>query len=52
VLIVSLGEKSAKKKPQRCHSERSEESLFGVDIGTERFFASLRMTKIGITAAR
>src|SRR5579872_5852328 len=35
------------KEPKRCHSERSEESLFDFSArkNTERFFASLRMTK-------
>src|ERR1700693_3002235 len=28
----------------RCHSERSEESLFGLDPSEERFLASLGMT--------
>jgi hypothetical protein len=28
-----------------CHSERSEESLCGLNARTERFFDSLRMTK-------
>jgi hypothetical protein len=28
------------------HSERSEESLSGFDVRTERFFAALRMTKL------
>jgi len=43
--------------PDFCHSERSEESLFGLDNRTERFFASprrdasvraLRMTRAGV----
>jgi hypothetical protein len=36
---------------KRCHSERSEESLFDLTIrekNKERFFASLRMTEQGI----
>jgi hypothetical protein len=44
----------AAEKLKRCHSERSEESLFCLFSYAqieERFFASLRMTEQGIFAA-
>ncbi len=47
---VNLRKKTRRKESDSsqklsCHSERSEESLRGLNAGTERFFASLRMTK-------
>src|SRR5580704_12533448 len=47
----ALGNGRLTKSFAFCHSERREASLFGLDERTERFFASLRMTKGKSSAA-
>jgi hypothetical protein len=48
---TSAARRDAEKVP-RCHSEKSEESLIGLKPTKERFFDSLRMTRVrGFSAA-